>query len=106
MKEFIRKYKVGRTLLVILVILAMEFHSIKTNRDYDFNGIVQNINYDIKKIPTVTINGSNYYLGGRYLAFYKYTIQIGDKLMKKKGDDNVYLIKNNTKDTINLYYGN
>ena len=100
---FIEKY--GKYMLVIFFIVCLVILQINVQRknlNYDFNGIVQNVTYDIKRCPTVTINGTNYSLGGRNWGFYKDTIETGDKMIKKKGSMDLYLIKPYKKDTINF----
>jgi len=66
-----------------------------------FNGIVQNVTYSIKGYPTVTINGTNYPLDYPNWGF-RVPIEKGDKLIKKKGEMNLKLIKRNRKDTIDF----
>lgn len=66
-----------------------------------FNGTVQNVTYSIKGYPTVTINGTNYPLDYPYWNF-SIPIGKGDRIIKKKGEMNLKLIKRNRKDTIDF----
>ena len=66
-----------------------------------FNGTVQNVTYSVKGFPTVTINGTNYSLGYPNWGF-NVPIEKGDKLIKKKGEMDLKLIKRNRRDTIDF----
>jgi hypothetical protein len=66
-----------------------------------FNGIVQNVTYSIKGYPTVTINGTNYPLNYPYWVF-TVPIEKGDRIIKKKDEMNLKLIKRNRRDTIDF----
>jgi hypothetical protein len=69
---------------------------------YSFNGIVEKVSYGRQHQPTVTINGIEYYLNGPGWGFASDTIKKGDKMIKRKGDRNLLLIKPKSKDTINF----
>jgi hypothetical protein len=57
----------------------------------EFAGTVENVVYDIKGFPIVTINGKDFYIGSRYRVDHQ--IQVGDSLIKKKGTTGYRLIK-------------
>src|SRR5258708_4070460 len=65
-----------------------------------FNGLVQNVNYNEKGIPTVTIKGIEYYLAGENWGHYQDKIETGDSMIKKKGELYIKLIKRNRIDTV------
>jgi len=71
----------------------------KTSLNWSFKGIVEKVSYSDKRIPTVTVNGKEYYL------FYTimdigYNIQKGDTIIKQRDDLRIKVIRPNTKDTI------
>jgi len=66
-------------------------------RHMQFNGIVEGVTYDFRKAPTVRIGGKDYYLNFGSLTK---NIEVGDKLIKKRGEIRILLIKFNSKDTI------
>src|SRR6476659_5427609 len=57
----------------------------------EFNGKIEYVVYDIKEMPTVTIKGNDYFIGGLYN--FNHNLEIGDSLIKKKGDYDFKLIK-------------
>jgi hypothetical protein len=63
----------------------------KTNLSREFNGRVENVSYDEKGIPTVTIGGKNYYLNTDYN--FKHEIDQGDSIVKYKDARLYRLIK-------------
>jgi hypothetical protein len=67
-----------------------------------FNGIVQNIRVGFDNVPIVTINNVDHYLFGSFDLSQK--IKKGDILIKPQNSSHYFLIKANTKDTIDLYH--
>ena len=65
--------------------------------NWNFNGAVQKVRYDVKGIPFVTVNGKEYDL---YDTFWDFNIKIhkGDTIIKNKGDRRIKVI-HNSKDT-------
>jgi len=51
---------------------------------YEFNGVVENVFYDEKGSPSVTINDTQFHLVGGWN--FKHSIQIGDSIIKKKNE--------------------
>lgn len=60
-----------------------------------FDGIVENVSYDGKSIPSVTIKSVKYYLGSNYWNFER-QIAVGDSMQKDSGRYLVKLIKQNS----------
>ena len=71
------------------------------NRNYEFNGVVEDVNYDIKGTPSVTISGHVYYLSYNNWNF-QHRIMKMDTLIKKKGYMKIILIKYSTHEKIIL----
>ncbi|WP_316836977.1 hypothetical protein [Pedobacter nutrimenti] len=67
----------------------------KENLSYKFNGIVESVNYDVKGIPSVVIQGDEYYLSGGWN--FEHLIEKRDSLQKKEGEMVVKLIKRDRK---------
>ncbi len=61
--------------------------------NFEFNGVVENVVYDIKGTPKITVNEKEYYLGVN--INFKYLIQKGDKINKNKWEKAVKLVKQN-----------
>ena len=66
-------------------------------RHMQFNGIIEGVTYDFRKAPTVRIGGKDYYLN---FGSSPKNIEVGDKLIKKRGEIRILLIKFNSKDTV------
>ena len=62
--------------------------------DMEFSGTVLDVNYDIKNMPTVNIDGARFFIG----AYYNFDGQIekGDSLIKKKNQYVFELVKKKT----------
>lgn len=88
----------------IILILAFIFLSIwiiysgkknyEENLNREFNGIVENVKYDMKGFPTLTINRIDYKLVGPYR--FDRQIETGDSFIKFKGNIHYKLIKRQT----------
>jgi uncharacterized lipoprotein YehR (DUF1307 family) len=97
-----------RTVVTIIVAIALVYilrlidYEIRIG--YSFNGVVEDVTYDWNLSPHVKIKGKEYALsyGGWHIKVN--TIEVGDKLIKKKSEWDLLLIKHNSKDTINLLY--
>ena len=89
----------GITILTSIIFFRIMYvKSVKTNLEYEFSGIVENVVYDAKDIPEVTVKKKSYYLADEYVFDHK--IQKGDSLKKKKGSVIYMLIKRQTKEHI------
>jgi len=73
-------------------------------RNRSFHGIVTGISYDAKKIPTVRILDSNYYLG-----IYSYGVseflKANDSLVKLKNEDDYILYRKDSSGIWQAIYG-
>ena len=96
--------------IIIFICVAIILHTIHNTikRNYNFNGIVENITYDPNRNPVITIKGVEYELSysgwndGWDIVNNK--VEVGDKMIKKKGEMELLLIKHNGRDTTNLLY--
>jgi hypothetical protein len=68
-------------------------------KNYEFNGVVQVVTYDIKGTPDVKINGSEYFLTYHKWGF-NHKIQVGDSLIKKRNKMVIRLVKQKTGEII------
>jgi hypothetical protein len=80
---------------VILFAASMIFlykKDYKKNSDYYFDGVVQNVRYDSKGFPYVTIHNRTFYLSYNNWDF-NHEIQKGDTLKKEKNSFTVKITK-------------
>jgi hypothetical protein len=91
--------------VAVLFLFFIFYSSKKTyhrNLDYEFDGKVESVFYDVKGTPTIMINKKEY-----FLTFYDWDIdhqiEKGDSLEKRKGTMLIKLIKFDSKKTI--YFG-
>ena len=96
-----KKKIIGR-ILFILIILLLCIIGYEQNNLYSFNGFVQNVTYNIKGTPTITINGKDYFLNAPVWQFYPLKIEKGDRMIKKSGEMDLFIIKQRSHDTINF----
>ncbi len=61
------------------------------NLTYNFTGVVENVDYDVKGIPEVTVHNEKYYLASGYN--FEYKIERGDSIIKLKGSSVYKIIK-------------
>ena len=72
----------------------LAFYYFKDNLSYKFKGIVDTVKYDVKGIPTITIDKKQYYLSAGYN--FNFQIEKGDTLKKEKQSTVYTLIKQKT----------
>lgn len=70
-------------------------NKVARNLAIHFNGVVQDVTYDVKGIPSVTLNGKIYYLSAWY--YFNHEIEKGDRLEKDAGSNVYRLTKRGTK---------
>jgi hypothetical protein len=84
-----------------LCMLALNIWSntvrIKEKND-QINGVIEKIDYSVKGIPTVLVNGKSYTLGTGWRFNEK--MNVGDSLVKEKGLMTYKLIKSRTEEVI------
>ncbi|GAA4324387.1 hypothetical protein GCM10023149_25950 [Mucilaginibacter gynuensis] len=69
--------------VLIFLILGKIYH--RQNLDLSFQGIIQKVEYSQNKgTPTITVNNVSYFLSGP--IDFKYSIEVGDTIFKKKGE--------------------
>jgi hypothetical protein len=63
----------------------------KKEKNFQFRGVIEKIDYDINKIPDVTVNGNTYHIftGRRFNE----KMNVGDSIIKEKGSWTYKLIK-------------
>jgi hypothetical protein len=83
------------TIVVITIIkgIRLNIKGKAESLNYQFDGIVDSVSYDIKGGATVVIKGSHYYLGGTSWSFDRNEIQKGDSIFKKRYLMTIKLIK-------------
>lgn len=86
-------------IVVFVLFKYYAWHSInirnKKNFDYNFAGIVENVTYDEKLIPSVTVHNRTYYLDTGYN--FGQEIGKGDSIIKKRSSPVYKLIKSDGK---------
>jgi hypothetical protein len=102
MRTFFKRYrKIIAPICILGVIFVLWLIAYERALNYNFNGIVERISYDAQDEPTVIINGTEYDLGCNNWGIHKdkkETIEVGDSLIKIKGQIFIKLIKRNRKD--------
>ena len=89
------KLKVGFVIFGILYIAAsqyliLDYRNGRTeNLEIAMDGVVDNVIYDVKGVPSVTVNKKQYYLSAGYN--FERSVAKGDFLQKRKGS-NVYIL--------------
>lgn len=71
----------------------------KMNLKLEFNGLVEDVQYDIKGIPSVTVSENTYYLSWNDW-YFNHRIQKGDSLIKKRNSLLIMLIKQKSGEVI------
>jgi len=79
----------------IIVNLYFLVNGNKKNLAYEFSGVVEDVNYDVKGSPYVTVKHKTYYLSEGWN--FQHLIEKGDSIKKKKNNFEVKLIKQNNK---------
>lgn len=94
-------------LLVVIVVILLFFGLYKKKtipknvKEWHFKGPIENVRYDVKKYPWVTVEGNEYNL---YYTIWDFNTKInkGDTLIKQTGDARIKLIRQGTHDTISF----
>lgn len=94
MKKQLFKYLIIAISCYLLLTL-WEKISDKKEKNYEFAGVLQKIDYDEKGVPEVVIDGKKYYSLSTTRNFNK-QMAIGDSLIKRKGEITYKLVKNET----------
>ena len=89
-------------LLFVINIAYSTKKSYRENLDFEFNGKVEFVSYDVKGTPTIKINKQEYCLTYNNWDF-DHQIEKGDSLDKRKGTFVIKLIKFNSKSIV--YFG-
>ena len=95
--KFLNKVLIGVFIAVMIIALILGIRLTQKGRienlNYQFDGVVDSVSYDIKGYATITVKGSHYYLGGTSWDFNHNRIQKGDSILKKRNSMIVKLIK-------------
>jgi hypothetical protein len=103
--DFNNNYK---SILLIAVVAILVFFGLykrktlpKKVNEWHFNGPVENVRYDVKKYPWVTVDGNEYNL---YYTVWDFNTKInkGDTIIKQVNDAHIKLIRQGTHDTISF----
>jgi hypothetical protein len=96
-----------KLIILILAFISLSIWIIYTNQknheenlNIEFNGVVDSVSYDIKGIPTLTINRVDYRLN---VPRFDFQIEKGDTFIKFKGNTHYKLIKRQTGKIIRFY---
>ncbi len=81
------------------IVIFLYFRAYITEKHYEFQGVVQNVSYDIKGTPDIYIDGKKYILSYNDWNF-NYKIDKGDSLIKRKNEMVIKLIKHKTGEII------
>ena len=96
------KSQIKRYLLILLLFfvstIIINTTSYLKEKHSEFAGVIQKIDFNEKKTPTVTIKGTKYSLGTSW-SFNK-EMEVGEYLIKTKNSINYSLIKNKSGDVI------
>jgi len=86
-------FPIGLVILVVYFYLSSASYEKKAVK-LKFSGTVEEVVYDGKSFPLVTIKGEKYYLGSHFWNF-EHQITVGDYMEKDSGRYLVKLIKRN-----------
>ena len=92
------------TVVFIAIIIILLIVNNEKMRWYNFDALIQNVSYNVKGDPTITINGTEYFLSYSHWQFGIAKIEKGDRIIKIKGKMDLKLIKKNRRDTINFFH--
>lgn len=95
--------KFGSLIFFIIVVTSITTFGFIRQYRQNFDGVVQKVDYDQQDNPTVTIKNIDYFLSGYGWHFALKKIEAGDRLIKKENSLNLFLVKRNQRDTVNLY---
>lgn len=101
------KFLVFIAIVITIMLIAIQGNSKanKRNIDYEVIGIIKDISYDIKLIPTIIVGDNSYYLD-TYGIRKSSGLNVGDSIYKKSGHkylehykkyDNGFYLKENYK---------
>jgi hypothetical protein len=85
---------------ILFFMTAMVLNIISTikEKNFKFKGVIEKIDYNEKKTPTVTVNDSSYSLSTS--CRFNERMKVGDSLVKEKDSQLYELIKDKTGDVI------
>jgi hypothetical protein len=102
MRLFVKYRKIIFPISIILIPFIVWLIAYKIALNYSFNGIVEYVSYDVQHKPTITIKGIKYNLDLNNWGHYQDTIEVGDSMIKKKGETFIKLIKRDKQKNINF----
>jgi hypothetical protein len=85
-------------LLFLLLLKVFSLISDKKERNYQFKGVIEKIDWNEKNTPTVIVNGKSYDLSTNWK--FNERLNVGDSLLKVKDSIKYKLIKNKTGEVI------
>jgi outer membrane receptor for ferrienterochelin and colicin len=95
------KYGLLSKIAIFLLLAGIIKHYVELQKatQWEFKGAIQKVRYDDKKNPSVTVNGTEYYLF--YTGWDSHIkIRVGDTLIKNKGDLTIKVIRPNRLDSM------
>ncbi len=93
---------ISRNRAYLIVIFFIAFFGItfflkqrgeKIALSYEFNGRIDNIRWDMKGFPTLTVNNRCYYLGNWN---FNHSLSLRDSIIKKKNEMEIKVIQSET----------
>ncbi len=90
-------------IFILLVVCATVFfnnrksNSLKTEMSRSYNGIIEKIRSDQKRIYFITVNGKEIYLNNYPIRESYSNLQVGDSLNKEKGSNSLKHFKKSKK---------
>ena len=98
----LKKIRIGFIILGILGVVFFIFRQIQLSKEYSKNylndsyyGVIKDIKYIEGKrgCPDIKIGNEKYYMGFDAEGVASYYIEVGDSIVKKKNDLNVYVYR-------------
>lgn len=93
--EFFKNNKLLPVILIALAITILWLRAYILTLCMNFNGVIEKVRYsEPKHNPYITVNGKEYDLMySSWITSYKDTLAIGDSVIKRKGVQDLILIK-------------
>jgi len=89
----------GFSLMTIFFFVFLRIRGHQEDVNYQFNGRIDGVSYDIKGSPTVLVNGRSYYLSDNDWLF-PIALKKGDLIMKKSKVMTITVTRHSTSETL------
>jgi hypothetical protein len=91
----------GFSLITIFFFVFLRIKGHQEDVNYQFNGRIDSVSYDIKGSPTILVNGRSYYLSGNDWLF-RAPLEKGDSIMKKSKLMTIKVTRHSTGETLTI----